>query len=157
MRGTKIVLSALLGAGVALGGAGCGGSPRYEDCEVSDQEAREPDCGYYERLDGGYTLSDTVVAGAVWHWWSWVVVGQNSFAPANWKPPHGLKPPTESSESRKRRKKHEKTIKNDRRPTVAPTVRNTRPVTGSGNQGIPNNNPAPKPPKVNQKPPTRKK
>lgn len=141
----KLVTLTVFGAGLALSGAACGlGEPRYEDCEVSDQDARESDCGYYSR-GGQYRLSNTALPGWEWNWWSWVVVGQNSFPPEGWKPPHGLKPPTESSESKKRRKQHEKKAPANNKPTGAKNT-NKKPVTGTGNQGVPKNNPAPKPP-----------
>lgn len=126
MRVRLIATAVLLGAGVALSGVGCATSePRYEDCEVSDQEAREPDCGYYER-GGDYRLSSTPLDGWAWVWWSWVTPGQSSFPPSGWKPPHGLRPPTESKATEKRRKQHEKKTSNT-------TVRSTpRKSTGGG-------------------------
>ena len=148
-----LVLSGVLGAGIALGAAGCGGNPQYEDCEVSDQEAREADCGYWQNTSDGYFLRDGLVDGAVWTWWSWVIVGQSSFAPADWKPPHGLKPPTESSAAEKRRKAYEKARKAEQKrqeelrkqQNRAPAA-GTQPRSGSGNQGIPKGNTVPKPP-----------
>src|SRR3990170_881077 len=116
MRVQTVITAVALGAGVALGAAGCASTDtRYEDCEVSDQyvdgdmivraQTYESDCGYWEQ-NGQYFLREALVAGAVWHWYSWVTPGKNSFHPEGWKPPHGLKPPKESTESKNRRKKY---------------------------------------------------
>ncbi len=153
-------LAVALGTGIALGAAGCS-TTRYEDCEVADQfldgdtvlrqQVYESDCGYWER-DGDYFLREALVVGAVWHWWSWVTPGVNSFPPKNWKPPHGLKPPKESKSSEKRRKQYERKTTTNQKP--ASTTKNQNvPKTGTGNQGIPKGNTAPKAPAY--KPPPR--
>lgn len=141
MRVQTVIAAIALGAGVALGAAGCAGDTRYEDCEVDDQyvdgdtivraQTYESDCGYWEQ-NGEYFLREALVAGATWHWYTWVTPGKPSFAPEGWKPPHGLKPPKESSESRKRREKHEKSTSTSTRPTPAAT----RKTIGGGTGGI---------------------
>lgn len=148
-RLVKLVTLTVFGAGLALSGAACGGlgEPRYEDCEVSDQfedgdltirtQRYEADCGYWEQ-NGNYFLREGIVGGATWHYWSWVVIGQNSFAPEGWKPPHGLKPPTESDESKKRRKQHEKKAPANK-PASTKSTTSKKPATGSGNQSVPKN------------------
>jgi hypothetical protein len=148
-RLVKLATLTIFGAGLALSGAACSGftETRYEDCEVSDQyldgdltiriQLFEADCGYWEK-DGKYFLSEEMVSGGIWHWWSWVTTGQNSYHPEGWKPPHGLKPPKESKSAKERRKQHEKKTPANNKPTGSKnTTKN--PVTGSGNQSIPKN------------------
>lgn len=103
MRIRKLVV-ALIAATLPLGGALACARPGYEDCEVSDQEAREPDCGYWTlngvNRSGGQPGSDWV-----WVFFNWVNLGSDSRPHKDWKPPKGTNPPREDSDGVKSRKK----------------------------------------------------
>lgn len=69
-----------------LGAVGCASGPEtedvtvYEDCDTDDQFGREADCGYTDSAGN-------------WVWFTWVILGQRSFAPHGWVPPLGVNPP----------------------------------------------------------------
>lgn len=102
MRIRKLVVTALVAALPLGGSVACAVGP-YEDCEVSDQEVREPDCGYW-------TLNGVNRSGAqpgkdwVWVFFSWVNVGRDSSPHKDWKPPRGTKPPREDADSSGRKR-----------------------------------------------------
>lgn len=159
----KIVRLAVLGvfgAGLALGGsAACASGPAYaqtsyDDCDPEDQQGREDDCGYWH-YDGLYSTGVMPGVGAVWMYWSWVVPGTVSFAPAGWTPPHGLKAPAASEETKTKYKSHQKKQREAEKKArekaknnkPADSVKNgNQPKSGGGNQSVPKNNPAPKAP-----------
>lgn len=147
MRKTaRLVALGALGAGLALGSAGCGQPERrtervYEDCEVGDQEAQEDDCGYWT-YDGRNVSGPRPGANWTWVWFTWVRIGYDSAPPAGWTPPAGTNPPYEDVEVSKPKKS---------------TPQKPRPVTTRGSQGRTEksvtSDEAPKPPK----PPTRRR
>jgi hypothetical protein len=127
-----LTLVTVVALGTALGAAGCGTGEtvterRYEDCEVSDQEAREDDCGYWERF-GSVTSGSRPGADWNWVWFTWVTVGRNSSPPDGWVPPAGTNPPYEDIEVKKPKKP--KTTA----PRPASTTKKTTSVS-TGNQG----------------------
>jgi hypothetical protein len=123
---TRRVGVLVLATALTLGGVSCNKPDRddpvespYEDCEVSDQATREPDCGYSENA-GTYRVGHHAQTGWTWHWWSWVVVGRDSSPPAGWVPPHGLQPPLEDGHSVK---KTPKKIKEPVKPAPRTTTK----------------------------------
>lgn len=64
-----------------------------EDCDAEDQSKREDDCGYWQR-GNEYRIGAQPGIDWAWVWFTWVIVGQRSVAPAGWVAPHNLKAPT---------------------------------------------------------------
>lgn len=111
MRIRTLVAAAAVAA-LPLGGAvGCAVGP-YEDCEVSDQEAREPDCGYWT-LNGVNRSGERPGTDWVWVFFSWVNLGHDSSPPDDWDPPKGTKPPREDPDH--------KSVKTTKKPAVGST------------------------------------
>lgn len=103
MRIRKLVV-ALVAATLPLGGTVACARGSYEDCEVSDQEARESDCGYWT-LNGVNRSGGQPGADWVWVFFTWVDLGRASRPHKDWKPPKGTNPPREDSDRSSTRKK----------------------------------------------------